>query len=1262
MTPLINRLLHYTAYVVGFVVIAVCAVALYLRLVIMPNIDHYKGDIETLAGHAVGVPVRLGAIEADWWGLNPRFSLRQVEFAHPKRRAPLILSRVDTTLSWLSLFTLDIRLTNLALYNPELEIRRDKDGMVYVADIPINRPGPPSPFPDWLLRQRYVMVSDGRLIWNDAQLDAPPLVLNHVNLVLRNRLGEHMLGVTAHPPEDSVQALDVRADLYGSSIHQWDEWRGKVYARADGASAVALLRWAPWAQDQLRAGIGDVRFWLNLDRGRIQGLTGDVRLSHVALSLSDDRPEMRFKTISGRLGWTRNQDQHTFFADKLHFNAGEGRTAEPANFRIQSRQDRAGKLVLTGARADHLRIEALTALSGAIPMPREYHDLIEKLRPRGYVDHVEFAGENLQTYKLAANFREAGIQATGALPGISGLNGRIRATGTGGEAEFDSKGLELNIDKVFRQPLALNHFATKLAWEKTAENGTHLSVLDAQFGNTDLEGTAKAQFNLQPKRATWVDIDAHLSRGNGNAVWRYIPRQVSDKTEQWLKHSIVSGTSPDTRLILKGPLDQFPYDKGGGEFYVAVKVKDARLEYASDWPAIDGISGDLLFKGVGMHISATSAKILGVNTAPVTAVIPDFNAEQEMLHVDGQARGSTTAFLNFIQKSPVHDHTGRFTERIRAEGQGQLKLQIHLPLRNLEDSRVSGEYRLIENTITPGKDLPTLTNVSGNLGFTESKLKGEGISAKLFGQPAKLDISSEQGGQVRLGLNGQVNAVALREWQPKWLEGKISGSTPYQATVNLKSRHTAIQLQSDLAGITVRLPSPLNKGPDQAIPLTISTSDSGDSNGIFNVNYGKILTMKLVTGADQEPHIGLHFGTGTEPSLPRNPGIRITGTLRHLDLDAWQNMTRSNESGVKAGPTLQDMNLTISQLRILNRVLHDTNIKAVPMKRGWELDIKGQEIIGNVLYAEAGGLPGKRLVGHFYKLALPSEEPGPKSPAETDPAELPRIVEINTQSFSLGNLDIGQLNTYMEAERTGLRTRNLTISNPDGHLEGSGWISASHRQATELDVKLDSAHVGNLLARLGITEGLKNGDGSLTGRIHWLGRPEDFVLASLGGKLNIKMKSGRFSKLDPGAGRLLGILSLQALPRRIVLDFRDVFSEGFAFDSIEGDVHIERGVAYLPNLVIKGPAATVQMKGKIDLDKETQELRVTIQPRLDDSLAVAGAILGGPVVGVGTFVATKILQNPMSKAATYEYLITGGWAEPIVTKMSRPSPNADATP
>lgn len=1265
MPTLIKRLLHYAVYALAATIIAISGSALYLRLVIMPNVEQYKADIETLAGGAIGVPLSIGAIEADWWGLNPRFSLRQVRLARTGPHAPLSLSRVDATLSWLSLFVWDVRLVNIALYAPELKVRREADGVIYVADIAVNAPGPRSPFPDWLLRQRHVLISDGILAWNDDMIGAPPLVFDKVNLILRNRGGKHQLGMTAKPRQDSG-ALDIRADLAGRSVHAWQDWNGRLYLRADSASVKALRRWAPWAQDQVREGRGDVRFWLDLKNGGIAGLTGDVRLNDVVVSLARDHPDLVFKSLSGRLGWSRNRDLHTLLAHGLNFTTGAGQHIGPTNVRAQTRLMPDGRMALTGVLAEKLRVEALTALSGAIPMPKPIHDWIQLRQPRGFVEHAQLEWESFEKYRLSARFVDAGMLATADLPGIGGLNGRIVATGSGGEAQFNSKGLDFQFDKVFRHPLRLDDFATDLVWERLRDGGLRLKIGETRIANADLDALTQGSIELHPGKSPYLDIQAHASRGAGNAVWRYLPKQVGDNAYAWLKTSLLSGTSPETRLILKGPVDRFPYDQGGGEFEVAIQARNAHLNYAPGWPEIVGINGDVVFKGIAMHIQAREARMLGVDLGPVTAVIPDLHSsDKEVLRIDGQAKGATAAFLDFVRKSPVNEHTGRFTERLNAEGNGVLQLHLNLPLRNIEETTLRGDYRLIDNTVQPGKDLPTLTQVNGTLSFTESQIRGDGIATRLLGQPARLQVVNESGGRVRVGLSGQVSPANFKPWLPAGLEAHITGATAYEAEVNLNAQQTTLSIKSDLIGLAMRLPAPFNKSAGQGIPFTLTSAEGTGDTRVYGVQYGQLFSARMVAGTDGEPRVAIHFGTGATVPPPREPGLSLQGSLRSFDFDAWNDLDLdfNAATGGKAGATLRSANVGISELRAANRIFHDTRVKATPIPKGWKLDINGREVIGEVIYADAGGLPGKRLSGHFQKLSIPAEMRGAaKKISDDSPTELPRILEINTQRLSILDREIGQLNTTLEAERNGLRTRNLVISNPDGHLRGNGWVSASPRLATRFDIQIDSDNAGKLLDRLGISEGIKGGAATLTGNVSWLGRPENFTTRNLDGQLTLRMKSGRFSQLDPGAGRLLGILSLQALPRRIVLDFRDVFSEGFAFDSIEGDVHLARGVAYLPDLVIKGPAAIVHMRGKIDLGKEEQDLRVTIQPRLDESLAMAGAILGGPVVGVGTLVATKLLRSPVSKAATYEYLIQGSWTEPIVSKLARPQAPATESP
>jgi uncharacterized protein YhdP len=109
-------------------------------------------------------------------------------------------------------------------------------------------------------------------------------------------------------------------------------------------------------------------------------------------------------------------------------------------------------------------------------------------------------------------------------------------------------------------------------------------------------------------------------------------------------------------------------------------------------------------------------------------------------------------------------------------------------------------------------------------------------------------------------------------------------------------------------------------------------------------------------------------------------------------------------------------------------------------------------------------------------------------------------------------------------------------------------------------------------------------------------------------------------------------------------------------------VHLEKGSAYTKDLRMNGPAARIRMSGVVDLSRESQNLRVSIQPRLEDSLAVAGALLGGPVVGLGTLIAGKVLKDPVGQATTFEYTVAGTWEEPVVSKVPRKPKDAAQTP
>lgn len=364
---------------------------------------------------------------------------------------------------------------------------------------------------------------------------------------------------------------------------------------------------------------------------------------------------------------------------------------------------------------------------------------------------------------------------------------------------------------------------------------------------------------------------------------------------------------------------------------------------------------------------------------------------------------------------------------------------------------------------------------------------------------------------------------------------------------------------------------------------------------------------------------------------------------------------------MESGLSVAGANLAVGKVSGFGMRIDDLSINADRRGDGLFVQLSSNALNGEMEWQPHGeGKLTARLKNLFWSgddqaVAVSAQT---AQPAPVSPDNLPAM-QIAIENFQMKDKQIGRLELVGHPDGKDWLLRRLRVTNPEGTLTGDGiWHGGEENTRSDVNLLLEISDAGKILARSGYPKTVKGGSGKLAANLSWVGTPGKFNYATLDGTLKLDTGKGQFLKMDTGAGKLLGILSLQALPKRITLDFTDVFSDGFQFDSIKGNAQISNGVLDTQDLRLEGSAAKVTMKGSVDLNSETQNLRVKILPTLGDSVSLLGAFAGGPVVGLGSLLINKVLGNPLDNLVAFEYNINGTWSDPRVVKVGQAPANS----
>lgn len=1316
LMPKSLRYVIVTLGTVLIVAVVLAAVLLGVARLLLPTANQYRAEIEQRLSASFERPIKLGEIGIGWRGLKPVVAMSDVRIMdNEATRVLLHIGTAQYGVNALHyLRHRELGRGDLTISATTLPLRRLKDGSVIVEGFGAEY-GVMMDW--LARQKRLTLDNSRITWQDDTRPAAAPLQLRAVHVGLVNKGAHHRVDGTAHVAGANPQALAVSLDFTGALREparwsgtfgvkgvdvQWADWVDAPLAGIQIQAGNSDFRLSGrWQEGTLQAVQGEVtgkdlrlvraaapREALTLRRGSArldwqrQGQGWRLAATNVVLAHANDSPQ----ADSSRVQPT----QFTLVYAAL--------PTEPAHL---------------DARFNTLRLQdarALLQLSD-VPSPA-LREALAGLQPQGTAQELSVnlraaaPGQALNAQAFSARARLTGVstQPWKHAPALQNLNATLQADARSGALQLDSRAVQLTAPRMFQEPLTLDTLSGQLSWRAQGQ-GWRVESSGLAVKNADVEASVRGSADIPSGSGSpLLDVTWAFGQGDLSKLSRYLPLNLLPADAvHWLNRAFVSGRITAGTGLLRGRLADFPFSTGQGAFDVRLNVSDVLLQYAQHWPALERLNAGVHFHGPALSVEASTATLFGAAVQQARADIPDLGLAIPILQVQGRVRGRTEQALRFIQESPLKEKLGDYINNLSAgSGQSVVDLELTLPLGDGPSSnarptsiahapatRVQGRLELSDSTLRlSGKQVAetTLTGINGVLQFSEDSVTGKDIAATWSDYKMRLDVrtqtSADQvaadaqrvltGKALLIEARSRVSAAELTRQLRKTfpdartdLLARLKGATDWSATLRLRDDAagqlvTDITLNAPLQGMTIDLPAPLGKPADQALPLQIGTRLSDQPVKQYTVVYGDRLaatfeaaqtakTWELKRGA-------LHAGSAAAPALPPQ-GLRFSGALPYLSVTAWRDLlsgpgAKAPSSGAQPSQ-LQNLNavdVRIDKLEAAGSEFTQSHIQATRGAQEWTINLDSEQVAGSAHLPHAANAA---WIMDFERLHLAKTEDAATQDSKLDPRRLPPL-RISSASFKYGELDLGRLTVEAGQRPGGLHIDTLKMVAPLMQMTGQGdWVMENGQPVSRFDLTVTSDELGATLGSLGYTTNIAGGKTHLEMDAWWPGAPMDFAAARLNGKLAINIEKGRFLDIEPGPGRVFGLLSLQALPRRLSLDFSDFFQKGFAFDRVVGELRLENGNAYTDNLVMAGPSAKIRVSGRTGLAAKDYDQVVTVKPQIGSSLPLAGALAGGLGIGAAILLAQQLFKPQIDDIAGYQYTIKGPWSDPQVERIAQ---------
>ncbi|SMN11994.1 FIG005080: Possible exported protein [uncultured Candidatus Thioglobus sp.] len=1293
-------LYNFILYAFAAILLLITIVIITIRLTLtMVGNDHAK--MQHLVSERIEHPIEAERIHASWDGWLFNVGLYKVGILDLTQN--LQFAQFDSVLVNInilqSLYKQEIIFDSIIISGADLTIKKQQKNTPvisikrYLADnLPYQKING-SPIVAWLLSQKNIVIENSKITLIDLQDTDDPLLLTNTKLSMHNNGYRTQINGTATLPALYGDILNFSIDVTGDLLSP--SWSAVMYLASQDMKIAGLLKEFDYVDIEGYQGRGDIALWSTWNNATLRKLEGKIKLDN--LKLHNNQAEVFIQQMMGYFLVTKRIDQGFDLSLSLEsFSTEHGNWPKSKislqKIQLEDKQNEYKYLL----NASYINLEDMHDLINVIPNFAHDFPLKNDFHLTGTLKNsvIKYfpALPNSKQFYIDSEFLDVMVQHHNPPIMLTGLSGQITGMPQAGRLSLSTSATKIDLSEFFTQPMLFSGLNAELNW-RTQNNEFLLSANPLNVYNEDINMTLQGNLKFtQNNKLPFADISLAIKDGKVNKIVNYLPKSLPKRLRTWLERSLISGNIPTAQLTLTGWLENYPFDNNQGTFNGFAKIDQGTLHFPK-WIKITNIHADLEITEDTLTINAHSGDILAAKIKKATAVIQDiaYPDVRKSVVINMEIDGGLNDGVQFINNSPLQISPilkNLLSQKI--SGDMGLVLDLDIPLnakRKAGELLFNGSLSVLHGTLEYKDILDiTLTELSGLIDFSQNSIATKSIKGDYAGYPIDLRIEKQDKTTSKITLQGIADAqfisTQLLYYLPEispWhlgIEKHITGSSAWEASLFTQkedghlNKSKQLIIKSNLEGLAINLPAPMQKEAASIIPLELSINFLEQEEQNIQIQYGDIANSLLfdIKAIENKQNIPptISFDNKNIPSSYKQ--LTITGNIENLMALEWLHFITEQSSDMEDMQKYSvSLDIHTNSMNLLDKTFSDVAIRLDDMYSMYHLNIDAADINGDAYISQVDNEETIQIkINKLHLIPNKSDTNIEKQSYQAIPQQIPPL-NVDILELIYHNINLGEMHFSTAKKDNGLAINNIHVQNEYLDITGDGaWNAIHDAHVSKFDLAVTVESMQSLLEELGYKKTVIEGNhAQLSIDVGWEGPPTDFSLNHMEGDLKLSIKQGQLIDVNRTTNRLLGLLNINTLPKRLLLDFSDVFGEGIAFHAIDGHFKVSNGQASIDNFLISGYSVDIHFSGTTDIVAKTYDQVITIIPKISDSIPLAGALLGGPIgIGVGAtiFLAKGIFQfvpNEIDSMLLKQYRLTGDWDNPQVTQIPHPFTTQD---